>query len=77
MIGAVGENNLAPGRLNALNNVKFSIDKQSLFTFGVQHSRDVKILFCNVKGQVQIFQWVVLKKNDCVSKSFLAPLKTY
>ena len=68
MIGAVGENNLAPGRLNVRNNEKFSVDKQSLFTFGIQHSGDVKILLCDVKGQIQIFQWVVLKKKNCVTR---------
>lgn len=31
-----------------------------LHTFGVQHARDVQILFGNVEGKVQVFQWIVL-----------------
>ena len=31
-----------------------------LYTFGVQHARDVQILFGNVEGKVQVFQWIVL-----------------
>lgn len=31
-----------------------------VYTFGVQHARDVQILFGNVEGKVQVFQWIVL-----------------
>ena len=30
-------------------------------TFRIQHSGNVKIFLCDVKGQIEIFQWVVLK----------------
>ena len=36
-------------------------------TFSIQHSWDVKVFFCNVEGQIEIFQWIVLKVG-CVLK---------
>ena len=30
-------------------------------TFRIQHPWDVEVFFCNVEGQIEIFQWIVLE----------------
>lgn len=57
MIEIATENNLVSGW--AIYKI-FSEDLKGV-TFRIQHSRNVEIFFCDIKGQIEIFQWVVLK----------------